>query len=161
MQVHLKSKPIITGLALVLLFSSLSFKCGGGGGSQPSDPMRKAAKAADDLAGAINQMIKVKRSLAQQGKLSTAEESALTDLLLKVNTADKVFVTQLKAIKGAPDAATKTNLANLFAQVTSTLDELNNKGLLPLGNADAKSTLTKILAVATAAAKIIQETLGA
>ena len=161
MRLHLKPKPIITGLALVLLFSSLSFKCGGGGGGATTNDSNKqfrtAAKASDDVAKGISEMIDLKRKLAQQGKISAAEESKITDLLLKVNTADKIFVTRIKAMRGTtPDAAGKASLASLFAEVTSALSELSNAGLLPLGNADAKGQLSKILAAATAAAQIIE-----
>ena len=161
MRLHLKSKPIITGLALVLLFSSLSFKCGGGGGvtgnNDSNKQFRSAAKASDDVAKGISEMIDLKRRLAQQGKMSAAEEGKLTDLLLKVNTADKLFVARIKAMRGtAPDASGKANLASLFAEVTSALNELSNAGLLPLGNADAKGQMQKILALATAAAQIIE-----
>src|SRR5207253_5256768 len=69
MRLRLKSKPIITGLALVLLFSSLSFKCGGGPANDPNGQFRTAAKASDDVAQGISQMIDLKRKLAQQGKM--------------------------------------------------------------------------------------------
>ena len=159
MKLHLKSKPIITGLALVLLFSSLSFKCGGPPPNETDSRFRKAALASDDIATGISKMIDLKRKLATDGKMSAAEESAITDLLLKVNTADKAFVTQIKAMRAAgtlPDANGKANLAALFAQVTSALNELNSKGLLLLGNAGAKNQLAKVLAAATAAAQIIE-----
>jgi hypothetical protein len=153
MRLHRRSRPVITGLVLVLLFSSLSFKCDGNG---PPDPVRNAAKAADDIAGAIHEMIILKRKLGEKKTISPVEEKTLTELLLKLNTADKVFVTQLKALRALPDAPTKASLATLFAQVTSALDELNNKGLLPLQSADARSQLTRFLALANAAAKIIE-----
>jgi hypothetical protein len=153
------SKPIITGLALVLLFSSLSFKCGGPPPNDPDPRFRKAVLAADDIATGISKMIDLKRKLATDKKISAAEESTITDLLLKANTADKVFVTQIKALRAAgtlPDAGAKANLATLFAEVTSALNELNSKGLLPLGNEGAKGQLAKVLAAATAAAQIIE-----
>jgi hypothetical protein len=156
MRLHRKSKPVITGLALVLLFSSLSFKCSDGPANDPNRQFRTAAKASDDIAQGISQLIDLKRKLAQQGKMSAAEESVITDLLLKVNTADKVFVAQIKMLTAAPDANARANLATLFAQVTSALAELNSKGLLPLGNAGAKSQLAKILEIATTAAQIIE-----
>ena len=162
MKLHLKSKPILTGLALVLLFSSLSFKCGGPPANDTDTRFRKAALAANDIAFGITKMIDLKQKLGPTGdkKISAAEELALTDLLLKLNTVDKVFNDQIKALRAAgtlPDAGAKANLQNLFAQVTSALSELNSKGLLPLGNAGAKSQLAKILSAATAAAQIIQE----
>ena len=162
MKLQPRSKAVITGLALVLLFASLSFKCDGGGNNNnngtpnPDKQFRSAARAADDVASGISKMIDLKRQLAKDKKISPAEESALTDLLLKVNTADKLFVTQIKAMKNAPDASGKANLAALFSQVTSALNELNSKGLLPLGDAGAKGQLAKVLAAATAAAQIVE-----
>jgi hypothetical protein len=157
MRLILKSKPTIAGLALILLFSSLSFKCDSGG--PPNDTnskFRTAAKASDDIAQGISQMIDLKRKLAQQNKITPAEESVITELLLKVNTADKLFVAQIKAQRAAPDAAGKATLMNLFSQVTAALEELNSKGFLPLGSGDAKGQLAKILAMATTAAQVIQ-----
>jgi len=156
MRLHLKSKPIITGLALVLLFSSLSFKCSGGPPNDPNSQFRTAAKASDDIAQGISQMIDLKRKLGQQGKITPAEELVITDLLLKVNTADKLFVTRIKAMTTAPDANGKSALAALFAEVTSALAELNSKGFLPLGDAGAKGQLAKLLALATTAAQVIE-----
>src|ERR1700687_1829472 len=97
----MKSKAMLTGLLLLLVFTSFSFKCDGGGSTPPDSPWRTAAKAADDLAGGLNTMIKVKRELAKKGSITPAEERALTTALLKVNTADKVFVKQVKAVKNA------------------------------------------------------------
>ena len=161
MKLHLKRKPIITGLALVLLFSSLSFKCGGPPANDPDARFRKAVLAADDIATGISKMIELKRKLgpSQDKKITAAEELALTDLLLKANTADKAFVTQIKALRATgtmPDANAKANLATLFAAVTSALSDLNSQGLLPIGNAGAKSQLAKILSTATTAAQIIE-----
>src|SRR5437868_2953727 len=45
----MKSKVVLTGLLLALVFTSFSFKCDGGGGTGLSDPYRQAAKAADDM----------------------------------------------------------------------------------------------------------------
>jgi len=159
MKLHLKRKPIITGLALVLLFSSLSFKCGGPPVNDTDARFRKAALASDDVAHGITAMIDLKQQLGKDKKISVAEELAVTDLLLKANEADHVFVAQINALRTAgtlPDASAKANLANVFASVTAALTDLNSKGLLPLGNAGARSQLAKILATATAAAKIIQ-----
>ena len=159
MKLHLKSKPIITGLALVLLFSSLSFKCGGPPANDTDTRFRKAALAANDIAAGITQMIDLKTKLGQDKKISPAEELAITDLLLKVNTVDKAFNDQIQALRAAgtlPDASATANLQTLFAQVTSALSELNSKGILPLGNGGAKGQLAKILSTALAAAQVIQ-----
>lgn len=166
MKNHFRSKPTIAALMLVLLFTSMSFKCGGGktnnnaNTATTTDPLRKAAKAADQLAGGIRALIDAKRTLLKNKKITQAQSDTLTDLLLKLNTADKVFVTELKKLKAAPDTTGKAKLADLFAQVTSALQELNSKGLLPLGDGEAKNTLMAALGAVTAAVAIIQEFLA-
>ncbi len=151
----MKRKAVLTSLLLALVFTSFSFKCDSGGGPGVSDPYRKAAKAADDMAAALNTMTKIKRDLGTSGKLSRDRELALTNLLLKANTADKEFVRQIKALKADPNPATKATLCTLFSTVTSALTDLNNNGILPVDNADAKSKLTAVFNTITAASGII------
>ena len=148
----MKHKTVLAGLFLLLAFSSLSFKCDGNSDS----PWRPAAKAADDIAISINTMIKTKRALAQQGAITPAEELALTNALLKLNTADKALVNQIKTVKNATDAsAQKPNLCSLFATVTSALSDLSNSGVLPISNASAKTQLTTIINALNASVAII------
>ena len=151
----MKSKVVVTGLLLALVFTSFSFKCDGGGGPGLSDPYRKAAKAADDMAAALNTMAKIKRELGTSGKLSRDRELALTNLLLKANTADKEFVKQIKALKADPNPASKATLCSLFTTVTSALADLNNNGIVPIENGDAKSKLAAVFNTITAASGII------
>jgi hypothetical protein len=146
----MKSKVVLTGLLLVLVFTSFSFKCGG-----PPDQYKNAAKAADDIASSINAMIKIKRELAQKGTITPAEERTLTDLLLKANTADKEFVKQIRALKANPDPATKANLCTLFTAVSSSLTDLNNAGLLPIKDPAAKTRLAGIFTALTTASGVI------
>ena len=131
-------------LVLVLATSSLSFKCDGGGGQSQDDPVRKAAKAADTIAGSITEMIKVKRQLAQQKTITADEELALTNALLKANTADKAFLAATKQLKGAPTADQKSNLATLFSAVSAAVNEVD-ADVLGVKNPDAKTKLTTIL----------------
>lgn len=151
----MKQKVVLTGLFLLLVFSSLSFKCDGNS-TPPDSPWRPAAKAADDIAAGISTAIKIKRRLAQEGTITPAEELALTNSLLRLNTADKALVNQIKTIKSATDAnAQKPNLCSLFSTVTSALSDLNTTGVLPLTNGGAKSQLTTILNALNASAAII------
>ena len=64
-----------TALTLVLALTCLSFKCGGGGqvAGGNTDAKRKYAKAADDIAGALNSMVDVLKNLQQQGRISADE----------------------------------------------------------------------------------------
>jgi hypothetical protein len=52
----------------------------------------QAAKSADSLAQAINDMVKVKRGLGAKKLITPQEELALTNVLQRVNTADKELV---------------------------------------------------------------------
>ncbi len=151
----MKQKAVLTGLFLLLVFASLSFKCDGT--STPADsPWRPAAKAADDIAISINALIKAKRALAQDGSITPAEEKALTLGLLKLNTADRVLVNRIKTLKSATDAnAQKPNLCSLFSTLSSALSDLNNTGVSPIANPSAKTQLTTIINALNASAAVI------
>jgi hypothetical protein len=151
----MKQKLVLTGLLLLLVFTSFSFKCDGSS-TPPDSPWRPAAKAADDIAISINTMIKSKRALAHQGTITPAEERSLTAGLLKLNTADKALVNQIKTVKSATDAnAQKPTLCSLFATVTSALSDLNNTGVVPIANPSARTQLTTIINALNASATII------
>jgi hypothetical protein len=151
----MKQKMVLTGLFLLLVFTSLSFKCDGNS-TPPDSPWRPAAKAADDIAISINTMIKTKRALAQQGTLTPAEERPLTEALLKLNTADKALVAKIKTVKSAADVpANKPTLCSMFSTVTAALNDLNNTGIVPIANPSAKTQLTVILNALNASAAII------
>ena len=149
----MKSKRVFVALLLLLSLTTFSFKCDNGGG--PSDPYRKAAKAADDIAASLNTMIKVKRELGTSGKISHDREVALTNLIQKANTADRAFLTEIKKLKADPNPPTKATLCTLFNTASSAFTDLNNSGILPVEDADAKSKLTTIFNTITAATAII------
>lgn len=141
-----------TCLTLVLAMLCLSFECGGGDGDQ----RRKYAKAADNIAGGINTMIKVKRDFAQNGRISADEERRLTELLLRANEATTAFNNRVRTVT-VIDASNSAELGNLFASVTSAIAELNSSGVLGVQNADAKSKLSSIIATINAAMAIISQ----
>ena len=149
----MRNRRTLVGLVLVLALASMSFKCGSG---QPGtdDPVRKAAKAADTIAGSINEMIKLKRQLAQQKTITPEEELALTNALLKANTADKAFLAAVKQVKGTPTAADKSNLATLFSAVSAAVNEVD-ADVLGVKNPDSKSKLTTILNTIKASLSVI------
>ena len=149
------------GLVLVLSLSSLSFKCGGGGSNGNSEPVRTASRAADAIAKSIGEMNNVKRELARQGKLSSAEELKLTQQLLRLNTADKAVVNRLKSINAAPSPADRTQFMSLFNELTSALDDLDRTGVVSLGDADARSRLAAIVATIRSSVTIIQSFIDA
>jgi len=147
------------GLVLVLSLASMSFKCGGGGCADNS-PLCTSARASDAIAKSIGEAITVKRELASQGKITAAEETKLTQQLLRLNTADKAFVRRLKALNAAPDAATQQQLKSLFNEVTAALNDLNTNGVLGLQDQGARDRLTAIITAINASVQIIQPFLG-
>lgn len=150
------------GLVVVLSLASLSFKCGGSGGSgSGGDPVRTAARASDAIAKSIGEMNNVKRTLAQQGKISSAEELKLTQQLLRLNTADKAVVNRLKAMNAAPSTADRSQFMSLFNELTSALDDLDKTGVVSLGDADARGRLAAIITTIRSSVGIIQSFIDA
>lgn len=145
------------GLVLVLSLASLSFKCGDGGNANGNaDPLRGSIRAADAIAKSIGEMNNVKRELARQGKIAAAEELKLTQMLLRLNTADRALLNRLKAMRSAPSESDKAQLVGMFNELTSALDELNTNGVLGVGNEDARNRLATIIATIRASVQIIQ-----
>lgn len=140
----MKSKRAFVALLLLLSFTAFSFKCDSGGGGTVSDPYRKAAKAADDIAVSLNTMTKIKGDLGKSGKLSHDREVALTTLLQKANNADRALVNEIKKLKADPNPPQKATLCSLFNTVSASLTDLNNSGILPIEDADSKSKLTTV-----------------
>ena len=147
------------GLVLVLSLASLSFKCGGGGSNGNSDPVRTASRAADAIAKSIGEMNNVKRELARQGKISSAEELKLTQQLLRLNTADKALVNRLKAMGGNANAG-DSQVTSLFNELTAALDDLNTTGVVNLGDADARGRLGALITTIRSSVSIIQSFIG-
>jgi hypothetical protein len=146
------------GLVLALSLASLSFKCGGTGPTGQPEPLRNAARAADSIAGSIKEMITLKRELAQQKKISDAEDLKLTQMLLRLNTADKVLVNRLKSMNSAPDATGKAQLLAMFNELSAALDDANTNGVLGLQNTDARNRLSVIINTIRASLQIIAAT---
>ena len=144
------------GLVLTLSLASLSFKCNGDGSNANSNPARTAARAADAIAKSLGELNNVKRELARQGKISSAEELKLTQQLLRLNAADKAVVNRLKSMSAAPTSADRSQFMSLFGELTSALDDLNTNGVLGLGDADARSRLATVVATLKSSVAIIQ-----
>jgi hypothetical protein len=144
------------GLVLVLSLASMSFKCGGDNSNGNADPQRGAIRAADAIAKSIGEMNNVKRELGQQGKIAPAEELKLTQMLLRLNTADRALLNRLKAMRSTPSEADKTQLVSMFNELTTALDDLNSNGVLGVGNEDARNRLATIIAAIRASVQIIQ-----
>ena len=145
------------GLVLVLSLASMSFKCSEGGNSNgTADPLRGSIRAADAIAKSIGEMNNVKRELARQGKIAAPEELKLTQMLLRLNTADRALLNRLKAMRSAPSETDRTQLVGMFNELTAALDDLNTNGVLGVGNEDARNRLATIIATIRASVQIIQ-----
>ena len=147
------------GLVLVMSLASLSFKCGGPGGCADNDSRCNAARAADTLAKSIGEMNNVKRELARQGKISSAEELKLTQQLLRLNTADKALVNRLKAMGGNANTG-DSQVRSLFNELTAALEDLNTTGIVNLGDADARGRLGALITTIRSSVSIIQSFIG-
>jgi len=146
-----------TALTLVLALTCLSFKCGGGGNTNnPPDGKRKYAKAADDIAGAISSMIDAVKKLQQQGRITADEEKKLLQLLNTSNDANNALINNIKSTTTV-DASNKSELLSLLSQVTSAVSDLNNSGVLKIGNADARQRLSKFISTINAALAILNQ----
>ena len=145
-----------TALTLVLALTCLSFKCGGGNANNPEAAKRRYVKAADDIAGAISSMIDLEKNLSLQKRISDDEARKLVQLLNAANEADTALFNRLKATT-VVDASNKSELLSLLSQVSTTVNDLSNSGVLPIGNSDAKQKLSKFLNTINAALAILRE----
>jgi hypothetical protein len=144
------------GLVLVLSLASMSFKCPGGGCAD-NDPRCNYAKAADDIAGGLNSLIKAKRNLGKEGRISADEERRLTALLNTANEAAIVFNNRVKATTDF-SAGNLNELGNLLANVSTAVNELNGTGGIPgVSNEQSKQKLARILSTVTAAIAILNQ----
>ncbi|MET0623030.1 MAG: hypothetical protein ABW250_08645 [Pyrinomonadaceae bacterium] len=152
----MRSRKLSTiGLVIALSLTSLAFKCGGG--CADTDPRCNYAKAADNIAGGLNALIKAKRSLAQEGRISADEERRLTTLLNTANEAAIVFNNKVRTTTTI-DASNATELGNLLANVTSAVNELNaGSGIPGISNNESRQKLARILATVTAAIAILNQ----
>lgn len=151
------SRITAAGLVLVLSLASMSFKCDGS--KEPdgtTNQLRSAARAADAIAKSIGEMNEVKRELARQGKINAAEETKLTQQLLRLNTADKALVSRLKSMNSAPDANGRAQLLSMFNEVTAALEDLNTNGVLGVGDAEARNRLGVVITAIRSSLAIIQ-----
>jgi len=99
-------------------------------------------------------MIKAKRSLASQGRITPAEDLKLTRALLVSNEAVTVFHQRVKSLTTTPDASTKAELRSMLNNVTSAIDDLNNQGVLGVTNGESKQKLARFIGTIKAAIAI-------
>lgn len=152
----MKRKVNSTLFVLLLALATMSFKCGG----SESDPRLKYLKAADDLARTISSMITTKRSLAKEGRITPEEELKATIALLSANRASLAFLRRVQVLKTAPDEKAKAELADLFSQVTSTLNKLDASGLYNLRDMDARHKFLSYKRSAQTAVAVLSLGLG-
>lgn len=148
-------KPNRIKIALVYLVIAASIAC-------KDDSIRKAARASDDMAVTVGLAIDTKRALATSVPplITSQEEIALTLGLQKVNTAVRAFHTEVSRLSKV-DPASKGQLLALFSNITQSVSELNNQGVLGIKNEQSKIKLQTVLATLNTAIATIQAVLGA
>jgi hypothetical protein len=119
------------------------------------------------MAGAINSMIKAKRSLASNGRISPAEDLKLTKALLIANEAVTVFhkrVTDCDCVIECPRDPCEgcclsdtriAKLRTLLHNVTSAIDDLNNHGVLGVSDSFSREKLARFIATIKACAESV------
>jgi type IV secretory pathway TrbF-like protein len=140
-------------LLLLILGTSLSFKCGGG--AALSDPYRKASQAADDIVVAINTAAKTKRELGSNGLISATEELALTNQLQQMNSAHRAFISQVRSLRADPDPQTKASLIDSYGKLVVSANQLLAGGVATLRNQQAKDRFQQTLQTLPAAFSVL------
>ena len=140
--------------AMIYLVIATSIAC-------KDDQIRKAARASDDMAVTIGLAIDAKRALATSTPplITHGEEIQLTLGLQKVNAAVRAFHNEVARLSKV-DPASKGQLVALFADITKSISDLNNQGVLGIKNPDSKLKLQTILATLNTAIATINAILG-
>jgi hypothetical protein len=122
------------------------------------DSLKKAARASDDMAQTISAAIETKRALAQNGFIDPKEELQLTLTLKKVNDIAIQFNKQARAI-GKLDSVNRKNLMVVFRQLSQSINELSQQGVLSIKNENSKAQLAAILGGLDISLKVIEAAL--
>ena len=101
-------------------------------------------------------MVDVLKNLQQQGRICADEEKKLLQLVNTANDANNVLISRIKSTTTI-DASNKSELLSLLSQVTSAVSDLNNSGVLKVGNTDARQRLSKFLSTINAALAILNQ----
>lgn len=120
--------------------------------------LRQCANTSDRMAVSISSAIDIKRELKKAALIDDGEDMAITSCLLKLNLAVKEFNTRAKTYD-ADTPVNRAELSKLFADVTGGLRELEEKGVVPVKNPDARQKMSAVLKTLEASAQIIQSLL--
>ncbi|MBI3654102.1 MAG: hypothetical protein HY231_23980 [Acidobacteria bacterium] len=135
-------------LSVCLLATSLSFTA-----CSDSD-LKKAAQASDDMARGISVALDLDAALIEQKLLSSGEALTVTSALLDLNRLVRQFNDTAQTYKSF-DISARTALGKILADITTTLDKLNNQGVLKIKNPDAQLKFRSALAVMSSAVNVL------
>lgn len=143
-------------LAPILLIAALCLvgaKCG----DSQSTSIDKAEQAAGSLAASIDAAITLSDKLAQDKHITPSQEKLFNQLLLGVNSANKIFYAEVKKARAAGvwNADVKATLAGAFKNVDAELQKLNGIGVFEISNQESKQKFDLVLKSINAAAAII------
>jgi hypothetical protein len=138
---------------MALIACSLPFVAG----CNDSD-IKKAAKAANDIAAALGGLETVSEQLYASKLISGDETIAVSNYIKSATLADDQFVAQVRALKKI-DPNSKAQIVTLFASLAQSLDVLNQQGVLGVKNPDAKARLQVAFQTAQAAVDVISQML--
>ena len=144
-----KSSSMLALLLCVLTLTTLT--------SCDDAEMRRAATAADRMAGAISAAIEIERELYVRGLIDDDEAKLLLRGLLETNRAVYQFNQRARTYKNF-DAHARSDLLRLLGDITSGLAELSRTTMF-IENVEARARLQAALDAASQAAHIIQEAL--
>lgn len=119
-----------SGLLLLLLFASMSFKCGG---RNEPDARREATLALGDLDRIVGEMLMKQQTLTQPGQLTLDERRRLAQPLFAVKEYTNVIRNTLNSTTELK-STDKVALARLFSDLKTSLQVLNNNGIKPIQN---------------------------
>lgn len=149
---YVKSSRRIAAITLLAL-ALMGARCG----DAEATSIDKAEQAAGALAASIDAAITLSDKLALDKHISDSQEKLLNQLLLGVNSANKIFYAEVKKARAAGqwNADVKKTLAAAFVNVNAELVKLNNVGAFNVSNPESKEKLDLILKSINSASQII------
>jgi hypothetical protein len=118
------------------------------------DQKKKLAKAADDIAIAVDAGIKIKRECAKQGWIDQKQEFFVTKALYDINSAGEMFSAHVKKINQM-DTGSKTELIQLMRDINASVAKLNDE-ILSIKNPEAQAKLKTITFMLGTSMTIVQ-----
>jgi ribosomal protein S20 len=140
--------------ALLLLMTADCLLITGCSLKKKPQAVHTAAVTANGISAALRGIEQVNEDLydARPRLVDYYETVALSDAIAKATIANDTFIATVRSAAKANDPA---QVAALFAQLSKNLDDLNQKGILPVKNKTARDRLSEAFQVAKAALQAV------